>query len=84
MLRCGVILAFCLGAGAAGAHEMNRSYTLVSVGDDSLRLSVTLNDLDLRSLVPSLDRNGDQALWGAGDARRGPPRPPIPSGRGSP
>ncbi|MCY3739244.1 MAG: HupE/UreJ family protein [Gemmatimonadaceae bacterium] len=63
MLRCGVILALCLGAGAAGAHEINRSYTLVSVGDDSLRLSVTLNDLDLRSLVPSLDRNGDQTLW---------------------
>ena len=63
MLRYGVILALCLGSGAAGAHEINRSYTLVSVGDDSLRLSVTLNELDLRSLVPSLDRNGDQTLW---------------------
>ena len=63
MLRCGVVLALCLGSGAAGAHEINRTYLLLNVGDDSLRVSLTLNEPDLRSLVPSLDANGDQTLW---------------------
>ncbi len=62
MLRCGV-LALCLACGSAGAHEMDRSYALVSLGEDSLRLSLTVHEPEMRLLVPALDRNGDQVLW---------------------
>ena len=61
--RLGVAAFLALACGSAGAHEMDRTYTWVSVGEDSLRLSVTLHESDLRELVPGLDRNGDRTLW---------------------
>ena len=62
-MRLKAVVALSLACGSAGAHEIDRTYTWVGVGEDSLRLSLTVHESDLRSLVPSLDRNGDQALW---------------------
>lgn len=63
MARLAVAAFLSVACGSAGAHEMDRSYAAVSVGEDSVRLSLTLHESDMRLLVPALDRNGDQVLW---------------------
>ena len=59
----GLAAIFLIHARPGAAHEINTSYSVVSVRSDSVRLILSIDEADLLRLDPQIDVNGDGLLY---------------------
>ncbi len=59
----GLAAILLIHARPGAAHEINTSYSVVSVRSDSVRLILSIDEADLLRLDPQIDVNGDGLLY---------------------
>ncbi|MBT4612274.1 MAG: hypothetical protein HOC05_19670, partial [Gemmatimonadetes bacterium] len=48
---------------ASDAHEINTSYSALTLKADEIRVVLSIDEADLLRLDPQIDANGDGVLW---------------------